>query len=127
MIKELFNMLGLIVLTKSRYTSLFLFILIKSENNLEDFSHFFDLNKAKKEAMDSLRKLRKLSFDLEPITISKTKIIKEKILVEEFLSMKEWEGLKILEPKCGISIFLKKMIKKNLIIYRKIWKKSSQI
>lgn len=54
--------------------------------------------------MDNIKKLRQLPCDLETTTILKTKIIKEKILVEKFPSIEEWRDFRILKLKYGILI-----------------------
>lgn len=44
-----------------------------------------------------MKKSRQVPHDFKPATTLKMKIIKEKILVEEYSSIKEIEDLKILE------------------------------
>lgn len=53
-------MLALAIMTKSKYISLRFPTSIYIENNLEDLFYFLDLNEATKEAMDDVRKSKKI-------------------------------------------------------------------
>lgn len=83
------NILALTIMTRSRYISLISPISIKSKNSLEDSCHFFDLNKATREAIDNMEKSQIFLSNFESNFHQKSKILNKKIYVEEFLSTKE--------------------------------------
>lgn len=90
--KRLLNMLALVVMTRSRYTSPLLANSIDSENNLKDSPHLLDFNKATKDAMANSWASKEIRHVLGPKSIRLLKNLREITPIREFLLQKSDKG-----------------------------------
>lgn len=65
---------ALVIMIRSKYTSSFLPTSIESENISKDSLHFSDLNKATRETMDNLEKLKIFFLYFKSNFLQKSKI-----------------------------------------------------